>query len=227
MNETIWSKKELWSNIYSIILEKKTLFFEKKRQAESSFNFNKILKDFLKNTKNISEFQISEKDKKIMALDELNFLMINVNLKSEIAIDFLIDIAQTYIYLFIHITSLRNNLDYNNIVKLLEKQENKRFSDIQKNFEESKHSTPKNKFKVYKFQKDLDEYKDLYPIKKALCYLSLQDKPINLLMINKRWKSFLKNKIAKMYLMKFSNKNILTHKRVDMWMSFLIDEVCS
>lgn len=105
VNESIWEKKELWENIFSIILEKKNNFFEKKRQIESSFNFNKILKDFLKPTKNINESQqqISEKDMKIMALNELNFLMININLKAELAIDYLIDIAQTY---FLHLKIL-------------------------------------------------------------------------------------------------------------------------
>lgn len=72
---------------------------EKKKRAESSFNlnnFNKMLKDLWKNTKSINEIQISEKDLKFMALEELNFHMININVKSEIAIQFLIDVAQAY-----------------------------------------------------------------------------------------------------------------------------------
>ena len=80
-----------------IILEKKSIFLEKKKQAESAFNlnnFNKMLKDFLKNTKHMNEVQMTEKDIKLLALEELNFLMININLKSELAIDFLIDMAQ-------------------------------------------------------------------------------------------------------------------------------------
>ena len=80
-----------------IILEKKSIFLEKKKQAESAFNlnnFNKMLKDFLKNTKQMIEVQMTEKDIKLLALEELNFLMININLKSELAIDFLIDMAQ-------------------------------------------------------------------------------------------------------------------------------------
>jgi len=80
-----------------IILEKKSIFLEKKKQAESAFNlnnFNKMLKDFLKNTKQMNEVQMTEKDIKLLALEELNFLMININLKSELAIDFLIDMAQ-------------------------------------------------------------------------------------------------------------------------------------
>jgi len=78
-------------------LEKKSIFLEKKKQAESAFNlnnFNKMLKDFLKNTKQMNEVQMTEKDIKLLALEELNFLMININLKSELAIDFLIDMAQ-------------------------------------------------------------------------------------------------------------------------------------
>ena len=78
---------------------------EKKKQADSSFNLNninKMLKDFLKNTKSINEIHVSEKDLKFMALEELNFHMININVKSELAIQFLIDMAQTYFLLFLN-----------------------------------------------------------------------------------------------------------------------------
>lgn len=71
---------------------------EKKKQEDSVFNLNKMFKDFLKNSKLINEspIPIPEKEVKLMALEELNFLMININLRSEIAIDFLIDIAKKY-----------------------------------------------------------------------------------------------------------------------------------
>lgn len=118
----------------------------------------------------------------------------------------------------------RNNLDYVNIIKLLEKQESKRFSDYQKNYED-KSSTPKNKYKTFKFQKDVEEYKDLFPIKKALEYLTPQDKPIYLLMVNKNWRSILKSKIWKMYLVDYHKEKVLSKIRYSIWYSFLIHEV--
>ena len=56
-----------------------------------------MFKDFWKNTKPPSnESQTTDKELKLIALEELNFLMININLKSELAIDFLIDMAHKF-----------------------------------------------------------------------------------------------------------------------------------
>ena len=109
------------------------------------------------------------------------------------------------------------------MIKLLEKQENKRFSDLRKNFEGG---TPKNQTKKMKLHRDLDEYKELYPIKKALAYLSVGDKPIELLNVNKRWRQFLRNKVSKIYLVKFQNEKILKNIRIPIWLTFFISEVC-
>ena len=95
-NISIWENKDFWHKLYFVILEKKNIFYEKKRQAESTFNLNKMIKDLLKTTKPLSDMVISEKDMKLMALEELNFHMINMNVKSELAIDYLIDLAQKY-----------------------------------------------------------------------------------------------------------------------------------
>ncbi len=119
----------------------------------------------------------------------------------------------------------RNNLDYANLIKLLEKQENKRFSDLRKNFEDNINLTPKNKMKKIKLHKDLQEYQDLFPVKKALSYLSTADLPLKLLTICKSWRFFLRNKISKMYLIKFSNEKLLKDLRIQMWLSFFIPEV--
>lgn len=112
------------------------------------------------------------------------------------------------------------------MIKLLEKQENKRFSDLRKSFEDNSNLTPNNKMKKLKFHRDVEEYKDLYPIKKALSFLSISDQPINLLLVNKRWRLLLINKISKMYLLKFHNEDILKNLRVQLWFIFSNSEVC-
>ncbi len=59
-----------------------------------------MLKDLWKNTKPINEIQINEKDMRLMAIEELNFHMININVKSELAIDYIIDLAQKLFIFF-------------------------------------------------------------------------------------------------------------------------------
>ena len=96
---------------------------------------------------------------------------------------------------------------------------------MRKNFEDNLNLTPRNKSKALKLQKDLKEYKDLYPIKKALSYLSMNDQPTKLLTVCKKWNHFLKNKISKIYLIKLNNETIMRKYRVNIWSSFLISEV--
>ena len=93
---------------------------------------------------------------------------------------------------------------------------------MRKNFEGG---TPKNQSRKMKLHKDLDEYKELYPIKRALAYLSVADQPIKLLAVCKSWKQSLRKKVSKIYLIKFQNEKVLKNHRVPMWLTFLIPEV--
>lgn len=118
----------------------------------------------------------------------------------------------------------RNSLHYDHTIKLLEKQESKRFSEFRKNLEGD---TPKNKSKskAQKLARDSAEYQEVYPVKMALEYLSSTDKPARLMLVCRKWNLVLSKKIAKLYLMRFPEDKLLRDRRIELWLTFLRSEV--
>lgn len=101
--------------------------------------------------------------------------------------------------------------------KLLEKQDNKRSADLKKCYITDYSDRSKRKYMSDNFE---PKWGDLYPIAKAIHYLSFEDKPSNLLFVCKKWNQNLEKEILKIYLLRDNNK-LIRRQRVQLWMTIL------
>lgn len=111
----IWENKKNWEAIYRFLINKK--IDERKKNLssyENSLNFSNInflgkvvIKNLWKVGKSVMGLseskqdlssQINEKDLHYYALEEINFYMINLGLKSELTIDSIIELGFQYIF---------------------------------------------------------------------------------------------------------------------------------
>ena len=112
----------------------------------------------------------------------------------------------------------RNNIEPNNVLKCLEKQDNKRSADLRKYYIKNIFSKEKGLRKNSKFIKY--KWKNIYPIAKALEYLPINDRA-KLLFVSKDWNCLLENKILKSLLVKQYNNREIDKKRISLWLCIL------
>ena len=104
------------------------------------------------------------------------------------------------------------------VMKLLEKQENKKFSDLRKSITNIGQKKPNQAQK-----KIVDKWGNLFGVKKALDYLNPnEDRVIDLLLVCKTWREKLQKKVLKFYLIENSTvyKNF-RERRINIWKSIL------
>ncbi len=104
------------------------------------------------------------------------------------------------------------------MMKLLEKQENKKFSDLRKSITNLGQKKPGQ---IHK--KLVDKWGNLFGIKKALEFLNPnEDRVIDLLLVCKKWKEKLQRKVLKFYLIENSGVyNRFRERRINIWKSIL------
>ncbi|EAR94523.2 TBC domain protein (macronuclear) [Tetrahymena thermophila SB210] len=196
----------------NLLKEQPTIFNSKNIQKGIKllgFGLNKIGGFFQKKQEKLSEEDKAlESELSYFTLDELNKYLLNIELSSEFVSDLIIDLAK------------KKGAYLDQIPRILEKQENKKNSELRRNFLSYKNKKRRDEERFEKIQKNKLLLK-VYGIKCALQFLSTKDKPWQLLQLNSTFKQNLRKQIYKIYLFRDSETEWLNKNRVQTWLSIL------
>ncbi|KAL4471664.1 hypothetical protein ABPG74_008557 [Tetrahymena malaccensis] len=173
------------------------------------FGLNKIGGFFQKKQEKPSEEdKAMESEISYFTLEELNKYLLNIELSSEFVSDLIIDLAK------------KKGAYLDQIPRILEKQENKKNSELRRKFDSYKIKKRQDEERFEQIQKNKLLIK-VYGIKCALQFLSTKDKPWQLMSLNSAFKQHLRKQIFKIYLFRDSEKEWLNKNRVQTWLSIL------
>ncbi|KAL4511896.1 hypothetical protein ABPG72_012741 [Tetrahymena utriculariae] len=173
------------------------------------FGLNKIGGLFQKKQEKPSEEEKAmESELSYFTLDELNKHLLNIELSCEFVSDLIIDLAK------------KKGAYLDQIPRILEKQENKKNSELRRNFYSYKNKKRQDEERFENIQKNKLLIK-VYGIKCALQFLSTKDKPWQLMQLNSTFKQHLRKQIYKIYLFRDSETEWINKNRVQTWLSIL------
>ncbi|CAD8065271.1 unnamed protein product [Paramecium primaurelia] len=195
---TLWRKIEKWIELFQYINARKV--DEKRKQFEllNQQNQNnivqkgfKIIGSIFKNlqTNQQSQLELNESEISYMIMEEINLFLTSLKLQSDLSTEIIIQIAFQ-----------QPNFDKEHVKKLLEKQEDLHNSQWKKMFRLGKNVL------IYKSEKydrkKMDEYENkvIQIFGASMKFLTLEDKPWQLLLINSQFSLHLRHKIKKFYL---------------------------
>lgn len=226
-----WQDRNLWQKLFEFIREKK--IEEKKKRAmlikqkmsndaaSDSFIKGTVMKGFQFLGKGLSKIKdigtsvlkfnqtndqkTYERQVMYMVLEEINMFFLNLDLSSDFATDLIIHFAA------------QSEINADLITKLVEKQENKKNSQLRRALNSYKTKKKNIENKIIALQNNED--RALFAIKKSLKFLTYADKPHHLLLVSRKWHRMLEDKVHKVYLMRDDNAKWLNNHRVDVWLT--------
>ncbi|CAD8164735.1 unnamed protein product [Paramecium pentaurelia] len=195
---TLWRKIEKWIELFQYINARK--IDEKRKQIEllNQQNQNnivqkgfKIIGSIFKNlqTNQQSQLELNESEISYMIMEEINLFLTSLKLQSDLSTEIIIQIAFQ-----------QPNFDKEHVKKLLEKQEDLHNSQWKKMFRLGKNVLIHKSEKYDRKKMDEYENKVIQVFGASMKFLTLEDKPWQLLLINSQFSLHLRHKIKKFYL---------------------------
>ncbi|CAD8088108.1 unnamed protein product [Paramecium sonneborni] len=195
---TLWKNIDKWILLFQYIKAKKV--DEKRKQVEllkQQNQNNRVYKGFKiigsifknQNTANQSQFELNESEICYMIMEEINLFLTSLKLSSDLTTEIIIQIAFQ-----------QSSFDKEHVKKLLEKQEDLHNTQWKKLFKSGKIVLT---YKSEKYErKNMYEYsnKVIKACGASMKYLTINDKPWQLLLINSQFNIHLKHKLKKFYL---------------------------
>lgn len=117
-----------------------------------------------------------------------------------------------------NIFSFSNQIEPFYVMKCLDKQENKRSTDLRKYY--IKNNFYKEKFLLKNPENVKSKWGNVYPIAKVIDYLPINERA-KLLFVSKSWRLMLERKVIKSLLLKEPNNRNIEKKRIDLWLNIL------
>ncbi|CAD8176541.1 unnamed protein product [Paramecium octaurelia] len=194
----LWRKIEKWIELFQYINAKKV--DEKRKQVEllKQQNQNNIVQKGFKMIGSIfrnsganqqTQFELNESQICYMIMEEINLFLTSLKLSSDLSTEIIIQIAFQ-----------QPRFDKEHVKKLLEKQEDLHNTQWKKLFKSGKIVLTQKSEKYDR--KNMEQYQNkvVQVFGAAMKYLTIDDQPWHLLLINRQFSMQLKNKIKKFYL---------------------------
>ncbi|CAD8161073.1 unnamed protein product [Paramecium octaurelia] len=195
---TLWRKIEKWIELFQYINARKV--DEKRKQVEllNQQNQNNIVQKGFKMIGSIfknlgptqqSQNELNESEISYMIMEEINLFLTSLKLPSDLSTEIIIQIAFQ-----------QPSFDKEHIKKLLEKQEDLHNTLWKKMFKSGKSMLTYKSEKYDRRKMDEYENKVVQVFGATMKYLTLEDNPWQLLLINSQFSLHLRHKIKKFYL---------------------------